>query len=355
MATIVTRPRASGGKAYMAKIVLKRGGVIVHRESKTHETRAAAVSWAKRREIELSDPKALAAAASEHTLADAIDKYTTTSIRQIGRTKAQVLRSIKNYKIAQKRCSAIKSPDIVEFATLLHEEGREPSTVGNYMSHLSALFRIARPAWGYALDADEMDDAFKVLARLGTTGKSRQRERRPTLDELDRLLTYFEATQQRRPGSMPMPKLILFALFSTRRQEEITRIRWADRDDDRILVRDMKHPGQKIGNDVWCKLPAEAAKIIGTMKHKRDEIFPYNHRSISANFTRACKVLGIEDLHFHDLRHEGVSRLFEIGKTIPEAASVSGHQSWSSLKRYTHLRQTGDKYAGWHWLDRVTS
>src|SRR5215831_10607941 len=60
--------------------------------------------------------------------------------------------------------------------------------------------------------------------------------------------------------------------------------------------------------------------------------------------------LGIDDLRFHDLRHEGISRLFEMGKTIPQAAAVSGHRSWTSLKRYTHIRQTGDKYKGWKWL-----
>ena len=60
-----------------------------------------------------------------------------------------------------------------------------------------------------------------------------------------------------------------------------------------------------------------------------------------------------ERLHFHDLRHEGVSRLFEMGRTIPLAASVSGHRSWSSLKRYTDIRQTGDKYEGWKWMKVV--
>ncbi|MGA6995231.1 MAG: hypothetical protein WBZ22_03140 [Pseudolabrys sp.] len=52
----------------------------------------------------------------------------------------------------------------------------------------------------------------------------------------------------------------------------------------------------------------------------------------------------MKDLRFHDLRHEGISRLFEIGRTIPQAAAVSGHRSWTSLKRYTRIRQTGDKY-----------
>ena len=55
----------------------------------------------------------------------------------------------------------------------------------------------------------------------------------------------------------------------------------------------------------------------------------------------------------HDLRHDGVSRLFEMGLSIPRAASVSGHRSWQSLKRYTHIRQAGDKYENWQWLERI--
>jgi integrase len=149
-----------------------------------------------------------------------------------------------------------------------------------------------------------------------------------------------------------MDKVILFAIFSTRRQEEITSIRWDDFEDDhkRVLVRDMKHPGEKVGNNTWCTLTPEAIALIKAMPKTDERIFPYNSGTISKNFTDACKLLGIEDLHFHDLRHDGISRLFEIGWDIPRASTVSAHRSWNSLKRYTHIRQTGDKYAGWKWL-----
>jgi integrase len=83
-----------------------------------------------------------------------------------------------------------------------------------------------------------------------------------------------------------------------------------------------------------------ASAIIELMPRRGDRIFPYSTDAINAAFTRACKVLAIDDLHFHDLRHEGISRLFEMGRTIPQVASVSGHRSWQSLQRYTHLHQT---------------
>jgi integrase len=45
-----------------------------------------------------------------------------------------------------------------------------------------------------------------------------------------------------------------------------------------------------------------------------------------------------EDLRFHDLRHEAISRLFEKGLTVPEVALISGHRDARMLFRYTHLR-----------------
>jgi len=279
------------------------------------------------------------------TLADAIDRYTTETRRQIGRTKAQVLDAIARAEIAQRRCQDVTSQDIIQFARTLRQ-GRSPATVANYLSHLQAVFAVARPAWGFALDPAQIKDAFTVCRRLGLTGKGIERDRRPTVDEIDRLLGYFRS---RAAQAMPMDRVIAFAMFSTRRQEEITRIAWADLDGNRVLVRDMKNPGQKVGNNVWCDLPPEAMAVIRSMPQRAPEIFPFAADTISANFTRACRFLGIADLHFHDLRHEGISRLFEMGWTIPHVAAVSGHRSWQSLKRYTHLQQRGDRWQGWTW------
>ena len=91
----------------------------------------------------LRAPGGLAAAKVVHpTLAEVIDRYTDTSLKGIGRTKAQVLRSIKGYHIAHMRCSEIKSPDLVAFASELASQ-RKPQTVANYLSHLEAAFAIA--------------------------------------------------------------------------------------------------------------------------------------------------------------------------------------------------------------------
>ena len=358
MGTIITRRRKDGSTAFLAQISINRDGKRAHTESKTFEKRTSAAAWLKHREAELQEPNAVLGQVkrrnSDHTLADAIDLYEQDSRKEFGRTKAQVLGAIKKYQIAGMLCEDIKSADILDFAREL-SPGRKPQTVANYLSHLSSVFAIAKPAWGVNLDYQEMQNALMVAKRLGFTSKSDKRDRRPTLDELDKILSHYEASLRRGYSKTPMHKITIFALFSTRRQEEIVRLKWADLDEEggRILVRDMKDPEQKIGNDIWCDLPAEAMRIIKSMPRKKAEIFPFHPDTVSASFTRACQFLQIDDLHFHDLRHEGVSRLFELGLSIPHVAAVSGHRSWASLKRYTHIRQIGDKYKGWAWLDRV--
>lgn len=362
MGSITEKTRENGTKAFTGHVLIKRAGKIVYRKAKTLDSQAAAQRWINATEAEMSRPGAIEAlTTTRHTLADAIDKYVETHTG-MGRTKEQVLRSMRAMPIAGKDCASITSADLVALVDELGQ-GRKPQTVGNYMSHLQSVFAIAEDAWGMPLDLAQMTKAMRSTRRLGTVTRSATRDRRPTLDELDRILTHFQQALATGRAEIPMAKLTVFALFSTRRQEEISRILWSDYEGDRVLVRDMKHPGQKVGNNVWCNLPPEAARVIDSMPRTEARIFPYDHRSVSAAFTRACQFLGIsgdnvpeaQRLHFHDLRHEGISRLSEMGWTIQQVTQVSGHRSLASLTRYTHMRQSGDKYAAWPWLERVTA
>ncbi|WP_090624688.1 site-specific integrase [Azotobacter beijerinckii] len=361
MATIRARKLSDGSVSYTAQIRIKKNGVQVYQESQTFSRKQAAQAWAKRRETELSEPGAIERAGRGGSmLKDIIARYIeeVDPIRPLGKTKRATLDAIGGTWIGTLTDIEITSQELVRYAQWRMGEdggGVLGQTVGNDLAHLGAVLAVARPAWGYEIDQHAMSDARKTLRKLGVTLKSEERERRPSLGELDRLLRYFEDILRRRPSSANMLKIVGFALFSTRRQDEITRIRWADIDEKRqaVLVRDMKNPGQKIGNDVWCHLPDEAWAIMQSMPREREEIFPYKGKSIGSAWTRACHFLEIEDLHFHDLRHDGVSRLFEMGWDIPRVASVSGHRDWNSMRRYTHLRGNGDPYAGWEWLQRI--
>ncbi|MDD1020675.1 tyrosine-type recombinase/integrase [Pseudomonas sp. TNT2022 ID1048] len=361
MGTITARKRKDNSTAYTAQIRINRDGKTVYQESQTFDRKQVAQAWIKRRETELAQPGAIERATRKGmTIRRMIEQYLDEyeKIRPLGKTKRATLNAIKDTWLGDLDDSVLTSQKLVEFAQWrMGQEGGgvQAQTVGNDLSHLGAVLSVARPAWGYEVDPLAMPDARRVLRKLGMVSKSKERNRRPTKEELDKLMEHFFDVLKRRPESIHMPKIIAFAIFSTRRQEEITRIQWDDLDDSRqaVLVRDMKNPGQKIGNNVWCHLPDEAWAIVQSMPKNEKEIFPYNSKSVSAAFTRACPLLGIEGLHFHDLRHDGVSRLFEMDWDIPRVSGVSGHRDWNSLRRYTHLRGRGDVYKNWKWFRQV--
>ena len=164
MGTIVPRPRKGGTTAYLAQIFLMRGGRKL-REARTFDREKVARAWIDKREAELSKPGALARA-PKATLADAVDRYILESRRPLGKTKNQVLRTIKTHDIAALRCGAIGSRDIVELAQRLREKA-QPQTVANYIAK-SRVGVFDRPA-GLGIGARSSSD--------GRRGQSRQAAR----------------------------------------------------------------------------------------------------------------------------------------------------------------------------------
>lgn len=356
MGNITKRTRKDGTFAYKAQVRIRRNGVIVHSETETFSREAMANAWIKKRETELAVPGALEQAKMpDWTLGEIIHKYLTELASTVGRSKKATLKAIAASELGEKKASIITSTTITEFAASRIKGGADPATVKNDLTLLGSVFKVAQPAWGFRLSNQALEDAKAVSFRLGYIRRAKERQRRPTLDELDRLMTLFEDDARRRAWVTPMLKLVPFAIFSTRRQEEIVKLRWDDVDEEqhKVLVREMKHPRRKATNNVWVKLPDEAWAILQSMPQMDERIFPYTTDAISAQFTRACQWLEIEDLHFHDLRHEGISRLFEMDWQVHRVAEVSGHQDWNSLRRYTHLNGKGDKYAGWTWLAKA--
>lgn len=123
-----------------------------------------------------------------------------------------MIEAIKADDLAEKEAPDVSSADLVDFALRLGRT-RQPQTVGSYLSHLSAVFRLARPAFNVEVDRNAFPDAMEACMRLGLSAKSAKR--RPTLDEFDRLMTHFVDRSARR-GALPMRRLVAFALFSTR-------------------------------------------------------------------------------------------------------------------------------------------
>lgn len=351
MATITSR-KGKKGIRYTSQIRITKNGER-YTESRTFDSRRAAERWGAAREKELEAPGAIRKAQADGlTVGALIDQYLTDFAVEYryGRSKLADLKRIKGCDIAQIQAAGIQSKDLVDHIRQRRAEGVGPATATNDLAWLRVVLKRSRTMAGVDVELQQIDDAIEHCRSAGLISRPAKRDRRPTLAELDKILEFLDTGRH----ECPMVEIVLFALFSSRRQDEITRLRWEDLDGSRALVRDMKDPRSKAGNDHWVTLTPEALAIIQRQQREEEQplIFPYNSKTIGANFTRAKKVLGIgPDLVFHSLRHECASWLFELGWSIPQVAMVTGHRSWQTLQRYTHLQEGGsfDKYDGWQW------
>ena len=84
-------------------------------------------------------------------------------------------------------------------------------------------------------------------------------------------------------------------------------------------------------------LTRRCIEVLKTVPQTHEQVFPISATRLRLAWNRARNKAGINDLRFHDLRHEAVSRFFEMGMSVPEVALISGHKDVRQLFRYTHL------------------
>ena len=317
---------------------VRRKGYQVY--TRTFRTKAEASSWANGIEADIDRgviPSPRAVAGRNYTVADLIAEY--RRLRSGSRPISDV--STEHYTLqalvaglGDLDVSRLRTDDIVGYAQRRRDMGAGPYTVNMDISKMGTVLRLVSAMRGMQIP-DVVQQSRPVLSHLNLIGGGGKRERRPTEDELDRILEYLEQRH-----SQIYADAVRFAVGTAMRRGEITSILWQDLDEAKrlVLVHDRKDPRNKVGNDQWVPLLAATWDLVVKQPRGDIRIFPIGESMLSKAFTGACRELSIPDLHFHDLRHHAISLLFEQGYRIEQVALVSGHKSWTHLRRYTNLR-----------------
>lgn len=318
------------------RALIRRKG---HRaQCKTFRTRAAAEAWAREIETRI-DAGQTPALPGDLTMEKVLDAYRDLrdSSRPIADTSNEhyMLRHLSRL-LGPTRASALTPQHLVDYCRARREEGAGPYTCNMEISKLGTAMRYAGVSLHVVLP-DVVAAARPLLNHLALIGGGGKRERRPTEDELHQVVGKLEEGFGR-----VYAEAVRFAVATAMRRGEITRLTWSDVDEAKrlVLVRDRKDPRRKAGNDQWVPLLGEAWEILQRQPRAAEEprIFPVHEQTLSKYFKAACDACGVPDLHFHDLRHEGTSRLFEEGYQIQQVALVTGHKDWRHLRRYTNLK-----------------
>jgi integrase len=281
------------------------------------------------------------------TIGELIRRYAGVrqTTRPLGESHAAIFDVMQRLDIANVVASELQPSDVITFGQQLKAgvgrlqgpPSRSPATVRQYLSYLRGPLEFAPLGFGLkGISIKAIEDAAPMLEQLDLAFKSRPRDRRPSEIEFDLLMAYFRTQDEHAWCHTPMTIVMEFAVYSCRRLGEITRLKWADFEEDKrmLTVRDMKDPRQKKGNDHRFPLLGRAFDLVMAQPRDVDPcIFPYSSKTCSQRFTQARHVLGIEGLRFHDLRREGICRLLEAGYSPAQVAAVSGHKNWSTLAR----------------------
>ena len=118
------------------------------------------------------------------------------------------------------------------------------------------------------------------------------------------------------------------------RRSEILKLKWHDINLETgfASLYDTKN-----GEDRKVPLTKRCIEVLNQLTRNHEYVFPISATCLNQAWRRAVKKAEIKDLRFHDLRHEAVSRFFEMGMSVPEVALISGHKDLTQLFRYTHL------------------
>jgi integrase len=210
-------------------------------------------------------------------------------------------------------------------------KGRSGETINHYFNTLSKLFQMVNDEWDLSVP-----NPIKGIKRMppskGRTKRINGAIEQQLLQSCDNL-------------SLPLLRSIIqFAIETGMRRGELMGLTWADIDlpNRKTYLHDTKN-----GDPRQVPLTKDAVAILTALsKDDSGKVFPMSLVTLRIQFRRVCVhakkqytengTNPFEDLRFHDLRHEALSRLSDAGLNVIELSHISGHRTLSMLKRYVH-------------------
>ena len=309
-------------------------------QSKTFGSKAEAKLWAATVELALADPSNIKSA---HCAVDVLIKY----LDEITPTKANpdneriVLEAMMRHEWTQIPLHKLTSSDLVRFRNLRNRQA-SPSTFNTQWAIVKSAMAVARNDWKW-------DVPLELFVSLKLHRVVDRDVPRITNQQVQKLL---EAADTSRNNYIK-PMMIL-ALETGMRRGETLQMTWSMIDLETGWI---KLPGRITKSNKSRQIPispkAESALLeIKALKEKgklvnrrnvfvdtdvwEERVLPITKESLRACWERVRAKAGLNHLHWHDWRHEAISRLFELGLTVPEVQSISGHATIDQLQRYSH-------------------
>ena len=291
--------------------------------SKSFHKKADAIAWAKVQEAMMQTGEWKPKNKRYSTIGDLIRTYLikATPIKKGAEPETRRL----NRLLQETTLMQIKLDDAQphHFATFRDKRLQDGNRACQYdLVLLRAAWNTARIEWGW-----DLGDNPLTLIRFPKNNPPR--ERRLKRGEYERLMA--ACTETRVWYLWPM---IEIAIATCMRRGEILGLEWKHIDVERSKA---LLPNTKNGRSRWVPLTPQIMELLERLPKEDYRVFPITDVAVRQSWDRLRRRARITDLTFHDLRHEGISRQFESGLSIPQVMAISGHQTASQLFRYIQL------------------
>lgn len=366
-------------------------------QTKTFNTKPEAEAWAAVIESEMVRGVFVSRAEAERTtLGQIINRYIAevTPTHRGCDSEALRLKAMSRHPLASRFLSTLTSTDFAKYRDerlkVTPEKGKardeslkvapekgikkvKPATVHRELGLFQQVIDQARREWGISLP----ENPLRLVSRPRFQNA---RNRRLSAEEEKYLIAALESGGRDEGGkftegtrSVWAAPAVKLALETAMRQGEIMSLVWANVD---LNAPTAYLPLTKNGEARTVPLSRKAVSILKEMSERHqegselhqeeqgeeqpkpidDRVFPTTQNALKHTWLRAlfralkdyerdCKKAGrkpdpsfLNDLRFHDLRHEATSRIAEKLSNILELASVTGHKDLQMLKRYYHPR-----------------
>jgi integrase len=260
------------------------------------------------------------------TIGELLDRYEeeVSPTHKSHKVEKYRLQTLRKY-LGDKRVSALL-PSVVCKYRDTRLKAVSPASLKRELVILRSVLNIAIKEWGINLQSNPV--SMVSLPKIGNG-----RDRRLESGEEEKLLT----------ASSELRRIIIVALETGMRRGEILNIKKSHINFARqtLLI-----PLTKTDTPRTIPLSSKAIAVLREQLRGSDKVIPieettlfsYTARGLSGAFLRLCRRYKLDNLHFHDLRHEATSRFFEKGLNPVEVATITGHKDTRMLMRYTHLR-----------------
>lgn len=292
--------------------------------SKSFKSKSDAESWARFVESEMDRGIFLSRKEIESTtLGELLTRY----LSEITPNKKGA--TVESYRIhrwlksplAKRYLSTLRATDFAVWRDGRIKEKASSNTIRLELAVISHMFNIAKTEWGF-------ESLTNLTENVRIPRLPNGRSRRVSDDEI--------ATLIKNTKSRELPYILKIAIETAMRRGEIASLEWKHID---LKKRVLTLPETKNGEMRSVPINQNCYTLLQVLPKRIDgKVFGMSAHAISYAFIRACKRSGFENLHFHDIRHEAITRFFELGLNPMEVSAISGHKSLQMLKRYTHLK-----------------